>query len=75
MGHNYTLDKTVIKCTQNFMGKCLEKQPLGRTRKGLDNSKIGLRQAGYENNSPQLCPLVGFDITSAEFSGSGQMAS
>jgi hypothetical protein len=49
MGHNYTLDKTVIKYTQNFMGKCLEKKLLGRPRKGLDNSKIGLRQTGYED--------------------------
>jgi hypothetical protein len=49
IGHNYTLDKTVIKCTQNFVGKCLEKQPLGRQRKGLDNSKTGLRQTGYED--------------------------
>jgi len=31
------------------MEKCLEKQPLGRPRKGLDNSEIGLKQTSYED--------------------------
>ena len=76
MGHNYTLDKTDTKCTQNFMGKCLEKQPLGRPRKDLDNSKtdLAMRMQGTRNRL-KLCPLVGFDITIAEFSDSGQMDS
>jgi hypothetical protein len=38
-----------MKCTQNFVEKCLEKQSLGRPRKGLDKSKIGVRQSGYED--------------------------
>jgi hypothetical protein len=59
MGHNYTLDKTVIKCTQNFMGKYLEKQPLGKRRKGLDNNKTGLRQTGYEDERyKELAPTL-----------------
>jgi len=49
MGHNYTSGKTVVKCTQKFTEKCLEKQPLGRPRKGLDNSEIGPKQTSYED--------------------------
>jgi hypothetical protein len=29
----------------------LKKQPLGRPKKGLDNSQIGLSQTGYEDGS------------------------
>jgi hypothetical protein len=35
--------RQTLNVHRNFVGKCLEKQPLGRPSKGLDNSKIGLK--------------------------------